>query len=278
MSSFQDKMYNYKAEVPNDAWKKITSVLDNSENLDEFSSRIYNIEAMPPDSIWEKINKSLDEQTNIVFGKQRKNSLLARYAAAATVIGLIAFGTMNWLNKESENQLAKENNLKAKNSIIISNNQTSSYLNNNSGIKKLSGSDLALKNGKLNSGKLYIPKRTPVRKKINLPVELLNSSSPENKLAQMRHSKNVQPSFANYKIKNSSDRYITLTTPEGRVIRISQKWGDLACTVSGEDQDMECKEQLEKWRERLACSPLAPSSGNFLDILSMVNSLKENNP
>lgn len=279
MKGFQDKMYNYEIEIPKDAWKKISNALNESEKPIEFDSKIYNIEIAPPNSAWRKINKSLDLKNNFVVNRQRKISLRIRYAAAATIIGLVAFGTIKWLSKGSEDKLSKiENNLPAKNSIISLNTQTSSKSNSNNVIKKLSGNDIALENGKHNLIKSFSPDRKKIRKTVNRPVDLINASS-ENTLTKLRHSKSSQFSFANYKINNSSaDRYITLMTPEGKVIRMSQKWGDLVCTVSGEDQNMECKNQLEKWRERLVCSPLAPSPGNFLDIISMVNSLKENNP
>ena len=74
-----------------------------------------------------------------------------------------------------------------------------------------------------------------------------------------------------------TDRYIMLMTPDGNIIRMSKKWSDLVCCVSGEEQDADCKDQLKKWQEKMAASSLAPSPGNFMDILSLVNSLDENN-
>ena len=78
-------------------------------------------------------------------------------------------------------------------------------------------------------------------------------------------------------IPKLSDRYIMLMTPDGNIIRMSKKWSDLLCCVSGEEQDADCKNQLKKWQEKIATSSLAPSPGNFMDILGLVNSLNENN-
>jgi hypothetical protein len=66
-----------------------------------------------------------------------------------------------------------------------------------------------------------------------------------------------------------------LMTPNGQIIRISKKLGDLVCCVSGEDQDQECQDQLKKWRQKIANAPVAPSPGNFMDILSLLQSIKE---
>jgi hypothetical protein len=73
-----------------------------------------------------------------------------------------------------------------------------------------------------------------------------------------------------------SSRYITLMSPEGNIIRISKKLTDMACCVSGEDENNECKDQMKKWREKIICSPTCHSSGSFMDILGLVDALQDN--
>jgi hypothetical protein len=72
-----------------------------------------------------------------------------------------------------------------------------------------------------------------------------------------------------------AERYVMLMTPDGNIIRMSKKWSELVCCVAGEDQDKDCKDQIKKWQEKIATSSLAPSPGNFMDILNLVNSLNE---
>ncbi|MES1214210.1 MAG: hypothetical protein ABUT20_01735, partial [Bacteroidota bacterium] len=72
-----------------------------------------------------------------------------------------------------------------------------------------------------------------------------------------------------------NNRYITLLTTEGNLIRMSTKLMDLACCVSGEEQDNMCKDQLQKWREKIACSPVNASSGNVLDLLGLLTSIQD---
>ena len=85
----------------------------------------------------------------------------------------------------------------------------------------------------------------------------------------------MQPVFINESNTDDvSDRYIMLMTPDGNFIRMSKKWADLACCVSGEDQDSGCKDQLQRWREKIACAPVAPSPGNFMDILNLISILQ----
>ena len=76
-------------------------------------------------------------------------------------------------------------------------------------------------------------------------------------------------------VPNLAESYIMLMTPDGNIIRMSKKWSDLVCCVSGEEQDDDCKDQLKKWQQKIATSSLAPSPGNFMDIFSLVSSLNE---
>jgi hypothetical protein len=71
-----------------------------------------------------------------------------------------------------------------------------------------------------------------------------------------------------------ADRYVMLMTPNG-IIRMSKKLGDIICCVAGEEQNEDCRDQVRKWQEKLAASPVAPAPGNFMDILSLVSALNE---
>ena len=73
-----------------------------------------------------------------------------------------------------------------------------------------------------------------------------------------------------------ADRYIMLMTPDGNIIRMSKKLGNIVCCVSGQEQDKGCADQMKKWREKLASPGANHSSGNVLDILNLINSMKDN--
>lgn len=73
-----------------------------------------------------------------------------------------------------------------------------------------------------------------------------------------------------------TERYITLMTPEGNIIRVSKKLGGLVCCISGEAEDPACTDQLKKWREKIVASPLGHSADSFLELLQLVNAAEEN--
>src|SRR5690606_8024204 len=80
------------------------------------------------------------------------------------------------------------------------------------------------------------------------------------------------PDFADIPDEPVSNRYIMLMTPEGNIIRMSRKLGDLVCCVSGEEQDDDCIEQMKKWREQLASPNHGHAAGSFMDILGLLKS------
>lgn len=75
---------------------------------------------------------------------------------------------------------------------------------------------------------------------------------------------------------SKAERYITLMTPEGNIIRVSKKLGGMVCCISGEAEDPACTDQLKKWREKIVASPLGHSADSFLELLQLVNTAEEN--
>ncbi len=258
MSSLQNKMYNYEVAPPQNAWEKITAALDESHIDNEFPAKLYNTEATPPASAWDKIINSLDEEHAKVVPMPRKSFPLFRYAAAVVVIGIITFGIVKWTgSKSGSEELVNTKNLVPANENIAEPNENN-----------------------------IADKNTP---KENVQPEESNTytaTTDEVKAPRIKRTKNnyqisdyIEPAEAIYAYNehtpNLAERYIMLMTPNG-IVRMSKKLGNIVCCVAGEEQDDECKDQLKKWQEKIAASPVAPAPGNFMDILSLVSSLDEN--
>lgn len=284
-SNLQNKLYNYEANPPTATWKKIAVALDDIEQANSFPSKLYNLEETPPDSAWGKIEVSLEEGHKTILPVPGKLSNLFRYAAAVVITGIIVFGGFRLLNDGSDKKEVAgiKNNLPAKDSVLPEKNEITASINNKTAETDEQRDDAALEASKHILAKNDIPSQ----KKLNLirednlsvPAHFINDiANSEDDYRELHFSEILQPSLVNNETTNDlADRYITTKTPDGNFIRISKKWADLACSVSGEEQDADCKDQLQKWREKIACSPLAPSSGNFMDILNLVSSLQTNN-
>jgi hypothetical protein len=253
MSSLQDKLYNYEQSPPAKAWDKIAAALDESHITDEFPSKLYNAEAIPPANAWDKIAGALETEEAPVVAMRGKTFSFFRYAAAAVLIGLVAFAVVKWMNKSTDKAangiaVSKVNTESSKpTDTIIEQNTTATV------IAPEDGNDVVNVQPKVRTRKIK-DKYTDAAGTIN----------------------DVEPMYAyNEHTPNLADRYIMLMTPDGGIIRVSKKWGDLVCCVSGQEQDANCKDQLKKWQEKIACSPVTTSPGNFMDILSLVSSLND---
>jgi hypothetical protein len=261
MSSLQNKLYNYEQTPPAKVWEKIVDALDESHITNEFPSKIYNTEAAPPIGAWDKIASSLEAE-NAAIPMARRGFPFLRYAAAAAVIGLVTFGIIKWMGGKNEKAgermaVSPDSTRDNKKTDLPEENNTAT--NTNSEKENIIPEE-------------YTPEViTTEQEKVTRIKKVKSKYSIPDNLAE------TEPIYAyNENMPNLADRYIMLMTPGGDIIRVSKKWGNLVCCVSGQEQDEDCKDQLKKWQEKIACSPVTTSPGNFMDILNLVSSLNEN--
>jgi len=272
----QHKMLNYEVTPPPNTWNKIAAALDESNLENEFPSALYNLEVKPPSTIWDKITTTLDEDATSTFHQKRKVVPFLRYAVAASIIGLIAFGTIKLINGKN----AGKNLAKITNPSIDSNAKASKENNttpaNNVAIPDETRDNLALEESKHTIAKLDLPVNRGIKQRV-----INNIPSPIDPVSTNKINPELLSSLSGLEqpvVSSNGDiinRYVMLMTPDGNLIRMSKKWGNLLCCVSGEEQDEDCKDQMKKWRDKIANSSVAPSPGNFMDILSLVNSLQD---
>jgi hypothetical protein len=274
-NEFPGKLYNTTVPPPASAWDKINAVLDNGGFQHEFPSRLYNMEVAPPAGIWDKVAASLSETTTPVQAPVRRLSPFFRYAAAAVFIGAIAWGII---------RLAVNSNNTGDGSVMASGRNDSNLANDNKtpgpattpipsiATNENEDDDDAIEKSKTLLAKLDRPARKTSRA---ITSSLITTSNNDDVIAERNLSQTIY-AYADH-IPNLADRYVMLMTPDGNIIRMSKKWSELLCCVSGEEQDEGCKDQLKKWQEKMATSTLAPSPGNFMDILGLARSLDESN-
>jgi hypothetical protein len=255
MSSLHDKLYNCEQNPPSKVWDKIAAALDESHLDDEFPSKLYNAEATVPGDAWEKIATALEPGNVPVAPMARKNFTFFRYAAAAILIGLVSLGVIKWMNRSND-----------KGDVAIARVDSSSK-------QKASGNPNENGEALVDNGKENI---TPEKTTNDvLDVTTVRPSSAKKAKSNYSIGDNtdaIEPIYAyNDNAPRLADRYIMYMTPDGGIVRMSKKWGNLVCCVSGQEQDEDCKDQIKKWQEKLACAPVATS--NFGDILSLVSTL-----
>jgi hypothetical protein len=265
----QNKMYDYEVTPPANLWEKIAAELDESGLAHEFRSKLYEIEITPPAAAWSKIKASLNAE-EVESPKRKKVFPVFRYAAAAVIIGLVALGSIQLLKSKSSDKeiVLQKEKLTSKDSTIppISADE-------NNIITNQKNDDEALEESKQTFAKLDIPIRKNLKNaaKYNFIQHVLNTGEINSETDY------TEANLANNQINNIATRYIAVMTPDCNVVRVSKKLDHLVCCVAGDDPGTVCKDQLQRWREKIACSSITTSPGNFMDIVSLVNSLQEDN-
>jgi hypothetical protein len=267
-NKFPSKLYNTEVNPSPSAWQKITEALNTEKFDNDFASRVYDMEVGPPATAWENISLYLNtsKPTSTIV---KKLTPFIRYAAAAIVIGAVAFGVI---------KLTVNNNTQ-KSTVLTTPSKDGSkndeFRPADNGAEQIPSAhrkereELAERSKKLAA----VPNRSIKKATRAASASVIVNSSSNDDFTDANLYQSIY-AYADH-IPDIADRYVMLMTPDGNIIRMSKKWSDLLCCVSGEEQDADCKYQLKKWQEKMATSTLAPSPGNFLDILSLVNSLDE---
>jgi hypothetical protein len=267
MSGLKHKMTNYEVVPPAEVWDKIASSLDESELDKAFPAKLHDMQVNPPAAAWINIEAALTGAEAPVIPLKKKTSSFIRYAAAAVIIGLIATAVFKYAGRTSGSSETDNTNIvKAKPaeagivpSLPVEKNNPAT-----------STTDEVIPENK--SVIALAEQPAPIREQRGIHRAAAVKNYPYADASD--YAGNPLYAYADYTMPNLADRYIMLMTPEGNIIRMSKKLGNLVCCVSGEEQDADCKSQIKKWQEKLAASPAAP--GNFLDIVNLVNSLDEN--
>lgn len=278
---FPSTLYNLEVTPPAYAWQNIAATLDESALVNDYAGRLASISVVPPVAVWNKIAISLDAEYEAAVPEHRGFSPLLKYAAAAAIIGFLAWGGIQFFNKKTvDTTLAKQGTIQPKeNTETISSNQTLDAADENIGGTNVAASieearnDAALEQSKKTFAKLDAAiTHTKIKDAANFFFVADEYEPTGTRSVDIRDF--IEPS--EIPSVDVSNRYIMLMTPDGNIIRMSKKFSNLVCCVSGEEQDKDCIDQMKKWREKIGSPSSTHSPGNVMDILSLVNSLQDN--
>lgn len=266
MNSLRDKMRNYEVPPPAGVWDRVAAALDEAEQGSNFVTALQQMEATPPPAAWKNIARALKTDENAIPSVKpvyRRLPQIVRYAAAAVLLLLAAYGVMRLTSDVEESAPP-----------MVS--SAPSVSKDSQGTHRVSPNDAVAAN----------PTSVPA-------AETHAQAQPASREASVRFARNASSNTAamgqtmsasdpgraiytyNDHVPKIADRYITLLTPDGSFIRMAKRWGNLLCCVAGEEQDADCKNQLKAWQDKLAESSVLSAPGNFMDIVTLVNSLND---
>lgn len=289
-------LLDHEVTPPPAAWSFILAELDEQDQLKQVGQQLMNAAVVPPAAHWNKLLSSLED---ISIGRQlaetevpppagtwnkiaqelntgdassvKKITPWWRYAAAAAILitaglGIFRFTRPSVTREEmaihsdsshTTDPLFKEQHKETLEEIVAIVPETNDEARN----------EAALEASKKTYARLEYPSKKMAREVSafyfhTFPTEATGRGLDEPGTAVPESSK--------------AERYITLMTPEGNIIRVSKKLGGMVCCISGEAEDPACTDQLKKWREKIVASPLGHSADSFLELLQLVNTAEEN--
>ena len=235
--------------------------------MDDVKSKMYNYETPPPAGVWQAIASHLDGGEAKVIPLHKKPNkrfyLLAAASVAIVVFCLILFKQHSTKNIQEGIVSASPGKSLENSTAGIKNDTTISIKNDNviitvpdeekTGTKKDSGDELAVNIPIIKSGPNIKTKKETAKK-----------PDPSNE-------KNIADNSA-----AEEPRYITVEGLQGQPVRVSSKMASLMDSSNEKNPSKPVwNKKINEWREIMKGNTLAPTPGNFLDIIELTKTLKD---
>ena len=300
------KLHNYEAEPPEVVWNRIVTDLDQQINAEfpqklydleqtprselrdrieqglekdgkeQYPEKLYNIEVAPPPQAWNKILMLLDRRESLPeTPKKGRIVSFVRYAAAACIIGVIAFGAFKLLNQTTGNKpVAIKTVAPQKDSSPTSNQNPTQQpipsLSNNLPKESSSLAQIETKHRKKT-----LPEAATYMTQMAATFPAAAGSKSVSDFSQISLKGDIP---GNCSLISDADPYLMFVNPDGYLIRISKKLAEtLGCiyTNGNSNEYNRCQDQIKKWRDKIAQSPATSSPDNFMDILNVIKTIQE---
>lgn len=266
---FPRKLQAVEIAPPAYCWNNIAAILDSKGAETAVATKLQKASVVPPAAVWQNIEAALDQETN--QPAQKRSASLLRYAAAAALIGLLAWGATRLLNNKGEDTPLATQPQPGNNTEQVTTEHTGIPEEDIAAIS----AEAALEEAR-NDAALEASKKTVARLDVSaVQKKIKDVSAFDFAVATEDDDDTIDISTGRH--NDISNRYIVLMTPDGHFIRMSKKLKDLVCCISGEEVDEACLDQLKRWREKILSSSAVHAPGNFADILNLVTSLQDNN-
>jgi len=274
-AEFPQKLYDLEQTPPSELWDRIEQGLEKGSK-EQYPERLYDLEVAPPPQVWNKILILLDEEKSLP-GASKKGRIVSilRYAAAACIIGSIAFGAFKLLNQTTGNKgvATKTVTPQKDSSPILNQNPTQQPIPSLSNNLPKESSSLA--QIETRHRKKTLPEASSYMTQMAATFPAAAGSKSISDFSQISLKGDIP---GNCSLISDADPYLMFVNPDGYLIRISKKLAEtLGCiyTNGNSDEYNRCQDQIKKWRDKIAQSPATSSPDNFMDILNVIKTVQE---
>jgi hypothetical protein len=216
--------------------------------MEDVKNKMYNYETPPPDGVWESIAAELDTNDARVIPMGKKKNKIFYFAAAAASVVIIIFCVLFFTNRSSNS-----------NEHFTFSNETKN--------------DSSIKNNVI----ITVPteERVTVKKNIEGKHKVQKEIQDQNQQNQNEETKNTD-NVDKDAIASNTSTYITVEGPQGQPVKINSK---MATLIDSSETKTSSKpiwnKKINEWREIMKANTLAPTPGNFLDIIELTKSVKD---
>jgi len=223
--------------------------------MEEIKNKMYNFETTPPEGVWNKIVLKLDDNEAKVIPLATRRSKSFIYMAAASVVALL-FCLIFFINK-------------------FSNSANDEY------VTLTSNENTPQDSANITNVIMTVPiEEKPVIKNNIENSKSLTQTKLQKDISNQKQKKgeiqNTGKTDNNLIAANTPSRYITIQGPQGQSIKVSSK---MATLIDSSETKVSSKpiwdKKIDEWRERMKVNTLAPTPGNFLDIVELTKTLKD---
>lgn len=283
-AQFPGRLYQAEVIPPAEIWNKIETGLG-LDGQEQYAAKLYNVEVMPPVDAWQHISGTLDQETSLpMISPGKRIAPILRYAVAASLVGIVAFGVVKLLNQKTTDHGLAGKTLVPQNT---SPNSIRPEANKNPDVQTVptQGNNLppektelvkinSISRKRLSTNQVDQTFQAPYMTQTPDLVNAVNAEAAPN--FQQASLTGEVP--GNCPLIADVDRYLNFMNPDGSLIRVSKKLADaVGCFYSNgsSDEYKQCQEQIKKWRDKISQSSLAPSADHFMDILDILKSVQD---
>ena len=265
----QKKINSVEETVPAAAWANIEQQLNIEQNDAYIAATLQSTEITPPAIAWSAIEESLEEKGAKVISINRNSpKRFLRMAAAAAVIGVLAWGGYRLLNT----------NETAEAPAIAAADPTTETTEPAGATKPDSNIAVAAPTAETTSSRSQIKER--IKQKLASPDALAYAETPDHSFENNVAYQGIHHKQAETKKETSGfseSQYFMVLNDNGELVRVSKKISNLKCAVGNADaatalQSKDCNEQIKLWREKMAMAAAISASAGDIDLNALINS------
>jgi cell division protein FtsN len=228
--------------------------------MQQLKDRFNNYSVPPPEGAWDDIAAQLDAEKPGMTSSKKVNRTYYLFAAAAALIVVVAgYMLFTIFSNPAEKQVvSSSDSLGLKNNDLANNNTPVQAKVNNESLMRVPDKELST-----------------IKNKDRITVSAKSSSPQKQVNPEKKDSKEIKNNRDSVEVNGEpKTNYITIAGPEGQPVKVSEK---AAALIESSDEKIPphtvWNKKINKWRDIMKTNTLAPTPGNFLDIVELNNTL-----